>query len=180
MAARHSSCAVGNDRLAAFVRRIRGRARTLEALVLVSAATVAQEWVPMTRWSLLLGRHGSVPAEWRGEAVVRLPSRTATLTESRVARSVRRASQLLPWEPTCLAEATAAQIMLRERGEAGVVVIGLRCPEPADDAAGSHWEAHAWLLGRGGAVIGGPAALGFTATTVFVPPRAPSPETLTY
>jgi hypothetical protein len=60
-----------------------------------------------------------------------------------------------------LAEAIAGQVLLRQFGEPGVVVIGLR---PTD--AGP-WDAHAWLLGRAGALTGGPAARGFTATTVF-------------
>ena len=51
-------------------------------------------------------------------------------------------------------------MMLRRRGEPGVVVIGLR---PSD----GEWDAHAWLLGRRGAITGGTAAAGFTATTVF-------------
>jgi hypothetical protein len=45
-----------------------------------------------------------------------------------------------------------------------VVVIGLR---RQDDGP---WDAHAWLLGRRGALTGGPAAQGFTATTVYEHP----------
>lgn len=43
-------------------------------------------------------------------------------------------------------------------------MIGLR-PD-ATNHTGT-WSAHAWLLGRRGALTGGPAAAGFTATTVF-------------
>ena len=57
--------------------------------------------------------------------------------------------------------------MLRRRGEPGVVVIGLR-PVQVDGV--TDWQAHAWLLGRQGALTGGPAATGFTATTVFIQP----------
>ena len=153
------------DRLSAAVTRFRARSRTVEALVLVSAAAAAQKWVPMPRWSALLGRQAAVPDQWRGQTVETLPVAAGSLTERRVAGSVRRASQLLPWEPTCLAQATAGQIMLRRRGEPGRVVIGLRRPEDAD----RQWDAHAWLLGTKGALTGGPAAAGFTATTVFAP-----------
>ena len=83
-----------------------------------------------------------------------------------MAGAVRRGSHWLPWSPTCLAEATAGQVMLRRRGGSGVVVIGLR-KDPEDPAT---WQAHAWLLGRRGALTGGPAATGFTATTVFIQP----------
>ena len=83
-----------------------------------------------------------------------------------MAGAVRRGSHWLPWSPTCLAEATAGQVMLRRRGGSGVVVIGLR-KDPEDPAT---WQAHAWLLGGKGALTGGPAAAGFTATTVFEVP----------
>ncbi len=153
------------SRASAAVHRLRARCRTVEALVLVTAAAAAQKWVPMPRWSPLIGRQAPVPAQWRGQAVETLPVAAGSLTERRVAGSVRRASQLLPWEPTCLAQATAGQVMLRRRGEPGRVVIGLRRPDQPDRP----WDAHAWLLGTKGALTGGPAAAGFTATTVFAP-----------
>ncbi len=53
--------------------------------------------------------------------------------------------------------------MLRRRGKPGVVVIGLR-------SADGEWDAHAWLLGERGALTGGIASEGFTATTVFEVP----------
>lgn len=153
----------------ALAERTRSRARTVQAMGLLCVAAAAQRWIPMTRWSWVIGRHGRVPPAWDGQTIVELPNRAATPTERRVARSLRRASRLLPWEPTCLAQATAGQIMLRERGEPGTVVIGLRRPDDARD--GQPWDAHAWLLGRDGALTGGPAARGFTATTVFAPSR---------
>lgn len=79
-------------------------------------------------------------------------------------RAVRAASRAVPWTPRCLAEATAGQILLRRAGHPGVVVIGLRPTETGS------WDAHAWLLGRHGALTGGRAAAGFTATTVFEVP----------
>lgn len=137
---------------------------------LVCAAAAAQKWVPMPRWSRVLGEPQPVPANWSGAQIVTLPTRAASLNERRVAGSIRRASELLPFEPTCLAQATAGQIMLRQRREPGTVVIGLRRP----DRPGA-WDAHAWLLGRQGALTGGPAAAGFTATTMFAPDDAPPP-----
>ena len=61
----------------------------------------------------------------------------------------------------------AGQVLLRRAGAAGVVVIGLR---RTDTAASQQWDAHAWLLGARGALTGGPAASGFTATTVYEVP----------
>jgi len=121
----------------------------------------------MTKWSPILGAHGQVPDKWGGKSVAALPTRPDSPTELLVTRAVRRGAARLPWQPSCLAEATAGQIMLRRRHDPGVVVIGLR---PATDD--QRWDAHAWLLGRHGALTGGPAAAGFTATTVFEVPGA--------
>lgn len=115
----------------------------------------------MTRWGRLLGTPAEVPDTWRGQVVGVLPTQAASPEEARVASAVRRACRRLSWEPTCLAQAAAGQLMLRRRGGAGVVVIGLRAQR------GAPWEAHAWLLGKCGALTGGRAADGFTAATVY-------------
>ncbi|MFM2438392.1 MAG: hypothetical protein RLZ55_1211 [Actinomycetota bacterium] len=151
------------------MRSARHRARVLEAMGLLVMGAAAQKWVPMTRWALVLGHHGAVPEAWSGQEVVRLPAVAASLVERRVAGAIRSGVRRLPFEPTCLAQATAGQIMLRARHSPGVVVIGLR-PKPERDAG--PWDAHAWLLGRVGALTGGPAAKGFTAATVFEVPGA--------
>lgn len=148
------------------MRRWRHRGLVVEAMALLTGAGALQKWVPMTRWGGLLGHHGPVPEEWRGVVVHTLPQRAATVAERRVALAVRSGARFLPWHSTCLAEATAGQVMLRQLGEPGVVVIGLRVTEQRP------WDAHAWLLGRVGALTGGPAARGFTATTVFEIPGA--------
>lgn len=120
----------------------------------------------MTRWSRILGDPGPVDQRWSGINDGGLPQAPATVTEAQVAVAVRRAESILPGSPTCLAQAAAAQVMLRRRGEPGTVLIGLRRIEDAPDGA---WEAHAWLVGMAGALTGGPAAAGFAATTSFQP-----------
>lgn len=144
----------------------RHRGRVVQAMGLLTAGGALQKWVPMERWSGLLGEHGPVPAEWQGAAITRLPARVDGLVEKQIAVAIHSGSRWLPWKPTCLAEATAGQVMLRRRGQPGVVVIGLR-PNGTPK-----WDAHAWLLGRRGALTGGPAAQGFTPTTVFEFPGA--------
>lgn len=154
-----------------FRRRWAHRARVVEAVGLFVVAAFAQRFVPMPRWSGVLGTPGTVPADWQGTAVVRLPVRTATLPELHTVRALRTARRLVPWSPRCLVEATAGQVLLRQQGSPGVVVIGLRPPEGgAPRATGTPWDAHAWLIGQTGALSGGPAAAGFTATTVFEVP----------
>lgn len=152
-------------------RRVRRRARTAEALVLLGVATAAQRWIPMRHWSWVLGVASPVPAPWLDRTVIQLPQRAASGLERQVAGSLHRAAGALPWGPSCLAQAAAGQVMLRRRGRPAVVVIGLRAgPDGAE--SGRRWDAHAWLLGSQGALTGGPAATGFTATTVFQVPGA--------
>ncbi len=147
-----------------FAPRWAHRSRVIEAMLLLGLAAAAQRFVPMPWWSGLIGEAASVPSEWRGQRIERLPSRWATPTERKVVKAIESASRLVPWAPRCLAEATAGQVMLRQFGAPGVVVIGL---QPAEAAPMQTWNAHAWLLGQHGALTGGRAASGFTATTVF-------------
>jgi hypothetical protein len=101
-------------------------------------------------------------------AVADLPVGSGTPVEGSVVLAVAAAVRRLPWEPSCLSQAATVQFLLRRRGESGVVVIGLRRADPDGP-----WESHAWLLGRSGALTGGPAATGFTPVTVFGDPGRP-------
>lgn len=139
-------------------------------MALLTLGAALQKWVPMTRWSSLLGQVGPVLEEWHGESVAWLPVRAADVVERRVALAIRSGNRWLPFHASCLAEATAGQVMLRQFHRPGVVVIGLRVTEQPP------WDAHAWLLGSRGALTGGPAARGFTATTVFELPAGVQAE----
>lgn len=141
----------------------RARARVVEAMALIASAGVLQKAIPIRRWSKVIGEPAPVPSEWRTHEAI--PARGADLDEDRVRRAIRRASDRLPWTPSCLAQAAAGQVMLRQRGKSGVVVIGLRAT-----TADRPWDAHAWLLGRCGALSGAQAAEGFTPTAVFEVP----------
>lgn len=145
-------------------QRWRHRALVVEGMGLLALGTALQKWVPMTKWSRLLGEAGPVPDQWSGAVIRALPARAADVWERRVVVALRSADAHVPWHNTCLAEAVAAQVLLRQLGRPGVVVIGLRVSEVGP------WDAHAWLLGPRGALTGGPAARGFTATTVFEVP----------
>ncbi len=141
---------------------------------LLAAAGLAQRAIPMRYWARVLGRPAPPPEAWMGVRVGSLPVQAATLEEARAGRAVRRACRALPWKPTCLAEAAAGQVLLRQQGQPGVVMIGLRPTGPMDGTVPAdgrpRWDAHAWLMGRSGAITGGPAAFGFTATTVYEVP----------
>jgi hypothetical protein len=180
----------GNRRRRLMAHRI----RVAVSMVLLTVTAAAQRFVAMPRWSAVLGRPAAVPDAWRSSPVISLPSRWDSPAELQAARAVHAAGRHLPWKPKCLAEAATAQLLLRAMGSPAVVVIGLRPPPTTVDAPSSNhgaplpnggtpaeqpapWEAHAWLVGRSGAITGGPAARGFTPTTVFeVPGRLTAAE----
>lgn len=118
---------------------LRRRLRVLEALVLVLVGRVLRRWVPMRRWSRLLGATcvptvEVVPAVLEGR-------------EALVARAVTAAAHRV--DGNCLEQAFAGSLMLRLRREPAVVVIGLDRADPASPP-------HAWLVGSsGGVVVGG-------------------------
>lgn len=135
-------------------------------MTLLAVGGVLQRWVPIRRWSRALGEAVAVPPDWAGRTVrehVRGGRAGAARAEHEVRTAVVNGARRLPWRSTCLAEAFAAQVMLRRRGVGGVVVVGLRRHGPA-------WDAHAWLVASSGVLTGGPAAEGFTATSVFEVP----------
>jgi hypothetical protein len=67
----------------------------------------------------------------------------------------------VPWEAACLPQAMVAKFMLKRRGYASTLHLGV-----ARDRAGA-LIAHAWLDGGGMTVVGGAAKAGFTAVGRF-------------
>lgn len=128
--------------------------RVVEATVLLVGATILRKTIPMKRWSTLLGS----PTE-PTPPLVELAKEPLTGRDADVASAIQVARHILPYQPNCLDQATAAQLMLRFRGQPGSVIIGL---EPAND-----WKAHAWLIGRSGTVVGGDVSDRFTPATAF-------------
>lgn len=137
-----------------------GRARVVRAMALLTAAGAATRAVPIQRWSRVLGDPVPVPEHWSDGPSPAQPPTPASPEEYRVARSIARASRLLPWTPSCLDQALAAQVLLRRAGAPGLVVIGVR---RADEGS----ETHAWVVGQAGPLTGGPTGGGFTPTAAF-------------
>jgi len=69
------------------------------------------------------------------------PDEKALLLAMRIGRVVRSAARHLPWECACLAQALAARAMLRRRGLATRLHIGVARLDSTEDALASH----AWL-----------------------------------
>jgi hypothetical protein len=141
------------------------RRLVVEAVLCLGAAGGAVSWLPFRWFSGSLGhaRAGS-PLDQHSET---------SPTVERVAWAIRLASRHLPWTSTCLMRAMAGQWMLRRRGVAGTVHLGV-----SRNAASGEWLAHAWLR-AGGRVLLGEAELrqGYTAVASFSDEgRSPAPS----
>ena len=68
------------------------------------------------------------------------------LAARRVGFAIGRAVARLPWEPTCLVQALACQRMLRRRGIAGRIELGV--------GRSDGLQAHAWVSVQGSIVAG--------------------------
>ncbi len=89
-------------------------------------------------------------ADLPGERASGEPPAGADPEELRAARrvgfAVGRAVARLPWEPTCLVQALACQRMLRRRGIAGRIELGV--------GRSDGLQAHAWVSVHGAIVVG--------------------------
>ena len=115
------------------------RRRVFEAVVQVTRSSLELRLVPATRTVALLGSVGSDNPE---ESVEQAQLREAAL----VGRAVAAAGRRLPWHPTCLRQALAAQRMLRRRGVASRLHLGVTSAAVA--------EAHAWVTVQGEPIVG--------------------------
>ena len=123
-------------------RLTRRRLRTIEAIVLVTAARLALVMLPFA-W--IASAAGNVD----GAHLRDRPRRASTdPVSSDVRGALRAAVRRLPWHTTCLARALAGRLMLAWRGRPSTLVLGV-----ASD--GKSLSAHAWLVTDDGYVCGG-------------------------
>jgi hypothetical protein len=106
----------------------------------LTRATLELRLLPSRRTSALLGavQHGTHEQEAGPDE-----TREAQLVGVAVAGAARR----LPWHPTCLRQALAAQRMLRRRGIDSRLHLGV--------TGATATEAHAWVTVAGRPVVGG-------------------------
>jgi hypothetical protein len=115
------------------------RRRLLEATADLTRASVELRVAPKSRTVARLGNlqtteaAGRVGPEQRAEA-------------ERVGRAVARVARRLPWHPSCLRQALAVQRMLRRRGIAGLLHLGV--------TGVGESAAHAWVTVDGHPVVG--------------------------
>ena len=128
------------------------RSRVVEAAAELVRASLELRVVPSSR---TVARLGAV--QRRDHDVGVDPAR---LREAeRVARAVAGVADRLPWRPTCLRQALAVQRMLRRRGIASRLHLGVTNTVPR--------AAHAWVTVAGQPVGGRPGLEGFVPLAAF-------------
>jgi hypothetical protein len=132
------------------------RGTVVEAAVSLFAVRLALGVLPFPRALLLLR---AAPGEAGG-------GRIDAAVADQVGRAIARAARHVPFRAVCLQQAFAALLMLRRRGLAATVHLGL-VREP-----GGVLAAHAWSLCGALPVTGVAAAPGFVAVAVFAPVAA--------
>jgi hypothetical protein len=128
------------------------RRRALEAAAQLARASLELRLLPSSRTVELLG---TLQRGDGGEAAA-----TPDLGEAvRVGHAVAAVSARLPWRPTCLRQALAAQRMLGRRGIDSRLHLGVTGPtEPS---------AHAWVTVDGQPVVGGRGIERFVPLAAF-------------
>ncbi|MBT5873545.1 MAG: lasso peptide biosynthesis B2 protein [Candidatus Latescibacteria bacterium] len=127
----------------------------LEAALFLILTRLALFALPFRRISPFLGVHLQTSSE-------QLSSRTEWCAR-RVGRGIHFAFLRLPWHSTCLVQAIAAMMMLRRRGEASTLYIGV-------GRENETFGAHAWLRSGQFIVTGGDEKDKFKVLSSFMQP----------
>ena len=140
--------------------------RVRKFLVLASADRAclveAAAWLGLARLAILV-----LPFRWLaprlGRHMAQSPAKAAASAAllDRISWSVNTASRHLPWECKCLVQALAGKAMLRRRGVASTLYLGVA----KDPEAGL--QAHAWLRCGERILTGELALAGFTVISTF-------------
>jgi hypothetical protein len=133
---------VGIVRLARAVVRLPAgdRRRAAAAALQLTRATLELRLAPTGNTIGLLGAVGGEDADQ--------PAAEAEVREAQlIGATVERVAARLPWHPTCLRQALAVQRMLRRRGIASRLHLGVTGTTEA--------EAHAWVTVGGHPIVGG-------------------------
>ncbi len=122
------------------------RALAAESLAMLAAARLLVKTTPPER---LASRMGGVPANHTMEPVdASHPLRNQQgVTGARVGAMVERAARTTWWRSMCLEKALAGKWMLRRRGIASTMYVGVA-------KRGTEFVAHAWLVGEGQTLTG--------------------------
>ena len=131
--------------------RVAGWPRGVEAAALLAVARLLVKHVPMRYWRA-----------WLTTTDTPLATRRPAIAHA-IARSVRSVARRRPLNAVCLPQAMAGQWMLRRRGVASRLWLGVRKARGDVD----EMEYHAWLTVDGECVLGGGETETFTALPPF-------------
>jgi hypothetical protein len=122
------------------------RALAVESLAMLAAARVLVKATPQHRLVSRIGGSRITQAEVPGTASANV-SGSSKSVGSRVGASVERVARFTWWRSMCLEKALAGKWMLRRRGIASTMYVGMA-------RKGSEFIAHAWLVGEGQTLTG--------------------------
>ena len=122
------------------------RALAVESLAMLAAARVLVKSTPQHRLVSRIGGSRITRAEVPVAAGSKL-SVSSKSAGSRVGASVERVARFTWWRSMCLEKALAGKWMLRRRGVASTMYVGMA-------RRGSEFVAHAWLVGEGQTLTG--------------------------
>lgn len=132
------------------------KATLVEAVVCLAIARFLIRFIPLKRWSWVMGR-----ARREADAP---RSNDDVLQARKIGRIVRMASRWVPWNAVCLPQAIAAKIMLARRRIQATLYVGLRRAVPPDGTStADDIELHAWLRVGHKVITGGEVSADFRA-----------------
>jgi hypothetical protein len=134
-----------------FRRRSADRLILLEAVILLALARVLVHTVRFERVATRLGSHMAQSSDE--------DSPEAYATARRVRWAVATAARNLPFDVICLPQAIAGKLMLRRRGIASTLYLGV--------AYDPDLKAHAWLRVGRVIVTGAKGRIGFSVISTF-------------
>jgi hypothetical protein len=122
------------------------RALAVESLAMLAAARVLVKTTPPHRLVSRFGGSRITTAEVPGASGSDASARSRSVG-SRVGASVEHVARFTWWRSMCLEKALAGKWMLRRRGIASTMYVGMA-------RKGSEFIAHAWLVGEGQTLTG--------------------------
>ncbi len=126
------------------------KALAVESLVMLAAARVLVKATPQNKLVSRFGGSRIAAAEAPGTATNTQPAGLKSVGSrvgAKVGASVEHVARLTWWRSMCLEKALAGKWMLRRRGIASTMYVGMA-------RKGSEFIAHAWLVGEGQTLTG--------------------------
>lgn len=145
----------------------------LEALLLIALTRFVIVFLPFKALGWLIGKARPVPENLRFDGNTMVCENASFTTDSNmdqpelytmvysIAKVIRRVSNRVPWEATCLVQAAAGKIMLNRRNLPGSLFLGVNKHDLRN------MEPHAWLTSDSKVILGGGELEKYTVVSTF-------------